>query len=111
MESGFTRNYEEESVFWEINELMEARGFIMYEIFLNNVGRNNDQSAKGKRQPLWCQSIWLRDFIGQKEIPTYCTARLALHITQMMKYYDFAKELQDYFINIGLIEKNIIYFE
>jgi FkbM family methyltransferase len=33
VESGFTRNYEEESVFWEINQLMEARGFIMYEIF------------------------------------------------------------------------------
>lgn len=108
-ESGFTRNYIKESVFWEISEFMEQNGYIMYDINLCRMVRDVD-AKEGVRQPLWCQATWLYDYVGNNKVPTKRQARVALATALALHYYDFACELQNFCIEKDVFTKELYDF-
>ena len=74
-----------ESVLWEISEFMEQNDYIMYDIFINRMGRNNQCGGDGITQPLWCQAIWLKDFIAAEITPSEKNALVALETAIILK--------------------------
>lgn len=107
-ESGFTRNYENESVFWEISQFMETNHFIMYDLFLNSRGRDNVFKHADKLQPLWCQAIWIKDYIGAGIIPNEEEAMVALEVSVLLEYYDYAYELHEYLLSHKVFDSPVV---
>lgn len=111
LESGFNRNYINESVFWEINRQMEDAGFVMYDMVLHRIGRDNPKSQEGMRQPMWCQSLWMRDFVWTEPPKTARMAKAAILIASMFEFYDYAYELQSYCKEHGILTGDFIELE
>lgn len=106
LDVGFSRNYKEEAVFWEISQWMEAHGFLLFDIDVNRVRRRignehldgnsdyiNNDYPQSKSQPLWGNSIWIRDFLSDKvEFDSSRKAILA-EICKHLHFHDYAAEL------------------
>ena len=102
-ETGFMQNYVGETTYAQIDEFMRSKGFLMFDLSPHQVGRKNFLSEHGKHQPIWCESIWLFDFIGQKRTPPREQAMKALTICRALKYSDYGFELALYFNERGVL--------
>ncbi|NEP77371.1 MAG: FkbM family methyltransferase [Okeania sp. SIO3B3] len=102
-ETGFMENYVGETTFAQIDEFMRAQGFLMFDLHLNHMSRQNDCAGQGLQQPLWCQSVWLLDYVGQGMRPTPAKAQIALRICKALGFHDFGKELSIYFFEQGIM--------
>jgi FkbM family methyltransferase len=111
-ETGFVENYIGETTYAQIDEFMRSKGFLMFDINIHRVSRKNSLSDYGEHQPLWCETIWLFDFIGQNKHPSMEKALKSLMICKSLKYFDYGMELARYFNDLGLINSTVVeYFE
>lgn len=109
IETGFTRQYQDESIFTQIDEILRAKGFILYDLKLMRFGRNNLFYNTGKTQPLACNCIYIRDFLSDSSLgvprPTVDrekTIRM-LFICRGLRFIDYAYELACYCKKLGLL--------
>ena len=96
-ETGFVENYQGETTYSQIDEFMRSQGYILFDFKFYKVSRDNHFSEMGKHQPLWCEAVWLFDFIGQNKSTSLDLALKALRICKALKFYDYGFELAKYF--------------
>lgn len=110
-ETGFMENYIGETTYAQIDEFMRSKGFFMFDINIHRVGRMNSLSEHGNYQPIWCEAVWLFDFVNAKRKPSREQAIKALTICKALKYYDYGFELACYFHKLGVLDSNeLMYF-
>lgn len=66
-ETGFTRNYVDETTFTQISEFAFDNGFLMFDLNINHrIARNNvfKNARTGKEQILWAEAVWLKDYVS-----------------------------------------------
>jgi FkbM family methyltransferase len=102
-ETGFVENYLGETTFSQIDEFMRSKGFLMFDLKYHRIGRANNFNNTGKHQPLWCEALWLYDFINNDKIPERKLAIKSLVICRTLKFYDYGMELAYYFHQNGII--------
>ena len=108
-ETGYVENYIGETVSSAIDEFMRASGFLLFDVTLHRVGRANRFAEQSRQQPLWCESLWLRDYLAQESwgipvpIPDRPQACKALLLCQALGFADYGYELVEYFHAHGLL--------
>src|SRR3989339_505005 len=103
-ETGFLENYVGETTYSQIDEFMRENGFLMFDMKIRKVGRRNFLSECGEHQPMWCEAIWLYDFIGQKRKCSEKQAIKSLAICRALRLYDYGFELASYFRDAGILD-------
>lgn len=110
-ETGFTENYVGESLASDVDRFMRSRGFLMLDMQVYRVGRANALSNVGKHQPIWCEVVWIRDYVNSDvplAPPTRVTALKALAICWALNFADFGLELAEHFVNRGVLRADEI---
>lgn len=108
-ETGFVENYVNESVAARVDEFLRERGFLLFDIQTHAVGRRNAYAAVGRHQPLWCECLWLRDYLSASSfgIPEPPADRLralkAVCLAGALGYLDYALEIGAHFAARGLL--------
>jgi hypothetical protein len=105
-ETGFTCNYYGETTFSQIDSFLRKQGFLMFDMQMHRVGRSNPLKNTGLQQPLWCESLWMRDYVGEDRIPTPAQARKALQISKFLSLCDYGYELAVYCRNKRVLDDN-----
>lgn len=111
-ETGFVENYEGETVASAIDEFMRDHGFLLFDIIVHRVGRANHLAQASRKQPLWCESLWMRDYVGLAghDMPTTHPDRAqaikALFICRALGFPDFGFELAQYFRSCELLSQS-----
>ena len=101
-ETGFVENYVGETVAAQVDEMLRARGFLMFDITVHRVGRNNPLAAWSVKQPFYCETLWLRVFLSDTswripvEVPPRATAVKALVICWVLGVADYGVELAEH---------------
>lgn len=106
-ETGFVENYIGETTYAQIDEFMRSKGFLMFDLNINRARRKNSLSEYGLHQPLWCEALWMFDYIGQDKKTTLEQALKSLRICQALRYFDYGYELVDYFYQLGIIDSEM----
>lgn len=109
-ETGFVENYKGETTYSQIDQFMRSHGYMLFDFSFHRISRNNSFSDIGQHQPLWCEAVWLFDFIGQDKRPTLDLALKALRICKALKYYDYGLELASYFKDCEIISREMFEF-
>jgi FkbM family methyltransferase len=109
-ETGFVENYQGETTYSQIDQFMRSHGYMLFDFKFHKVGRNNHFQSIGKHQPLWCETVWLFDFIGQNKQPTLTLAFNALRICKALQYCDYGLELAKYFKDCGILNHEMLEF-
>ena len=110
-ETGFVDNYINESVYAQVDQFMRAAGYLMFDMNSDHrIARRNPLARHGKHQPLWCEVVWLFDYVGRQKIPTREQALRALLICKTLEYYDYGFELASHFRDAGLIDNETVTF-
>ncbi|WP_156800571.1 FkbM family methyltransferase [Thalassoporum mexicanum] len=107
-ETGFLENYHQETTYAQIDQFMRSQGFLMFDLQPRYMSRKNHLAGQGAHQPLWCEVVWLFDFVGQhgqKRQPSLVQALKALLICKALKYFDYGFELATYFKDTGVIDQ------
>jgi len=106
-ETGLSENYHDETTFDQIMQFMLAQGYGLFAINTNHrVPRSNGFSgAATNEQILWCEAIWLRDFLRK---PPQASLTREKAIKALCMYanhgcYSFGLETAGYFHRSGLI--------
>lgn len=107
-ETGFLENYIGETTYAQIDEFMRSKGFLLFDMKIYKPSRKNALEEYGKHQPLWCEAVWLLDYIGQNQKPTREQALKSLRICKALGYFDYGLELAYYFKELGIIDPEII---
>lgn len=114
-ETGFTQNYVGETTFSQLDEFMRANGFLMFDINVNHrISRNNrfKEHPTGKEQILWCEAVWLKDYIGldkqgrfNSESITEDKVKKILVLCALQRCDDYGFELADFFYHKRLLSR------
>jgi FkbM family methyltransferase len=108
-ETGFVENYVGESVAARVDEFLRHRGFLLFDMKTYPVGRRNAYATVGRHQPLWCECLWLRDYLseGSFGIPAppvdRLTALKVVFLASALGYLDYAMEMGAHFEAKGLL--------
>ena len=64
-ETGLVENYKQETTFHQISRFMQEKHFLLFDINMNHRISRANQFVKETRnhQILWCEAIWLKDYI------------------------------------------------
>ncbi len=103
-ETAFVEDYVGETTYSQLDEFLRAKGFIMMDLEIHRASRDNPLALHGKHQPIWCQSLWLYDFIGNSKPVAQEQALKYLKICQALDFFDYGCELARYFHQIGVLE-------
>ena len=109
-ETGFVENYQGETTYSQIDQFMRSKGYMLFDFKFYRVSRNNHFNEIGKHQPLWCEAVWLFDFISQGRQPSLILALRALRICKALRYYDYGLELANYFYECKILDDKTIAF-
>ena len=108
-ETGFVENYIGETVAAEVDEFMRQNGFLLFDITIHRVGRANRFAQQSHQQPLWCESLWMRDYLALESwdiavpLPNRVQALKALYICKALGFPDYGFELAGHFHSKGLL--------
>lgn len=108
-ETGFVENYVGETVAAEVDEFMRDNGFLLFDIKIHRVGRANRFAQQSRQQPLWCESLWMRDYKASESWdidvppPSRTQATRALYICKTLNFPDYGFELARDFHSQGLL--------
>ena len=93
VEAGLLENYVGEYPYGMIDPLLREAGFSMIDfrpLFSRRAGWREGES---KHQPLWCETIWLRDIVGRAEIPDETAAAKLMLICKALGHFAYGQEL------------------
>ena len=108
-EAGFVENYVGETVAAQVDEFMRQKGFLLFDITIHRVGRANRFAQQSHQQPLWCESLWMRDYLALDSWgiavppPSRVQALKALYICKALGFPDYGFELAEHFYSQGLL--------
>jgi FkbM family methyltransferase len=108
-ETGFVENYVGETVTAELDEFMRHNGFLLFDLEIHRVGRANHLARRSRQQPIWCESLWMRDYKALESwdisvpAPNRSQAVKALYICKALGFPDFGFELAQHFHAHGLL--------
>lgn len=108
-ETGYVENYLGETVASEIDDFLRRRGFLLFDVTLHREGRANPLAKRSRQQPLWCEYLWLRDYLAQESwgipvpVPDRLQACKALLLCRTLGFPDYGYELAGYFHSRGLL--------
>ena len=105
-EPAFVQNYFEESTFADNERYLRSKGFMLFDMTLHTAARKNSLSRAGKHQPLWCEALWLYDYVGQAKLPSRVQALKALQISRSLQFFDYGFELAAFFGAHGVLKKH-----
>jgi FkbM family methyltransferase len=109
-ETAFVEDYFNETTYAQVDTFLRSQGYLVFDINIHKVRRKNHLSRYGKHQPIWCESIWLYDFVGNPKPVTTEQALKALRICQALGYFDYGFELAEYFEQQGVIDSTVFQF-
>jgi FkbM family methyltransferase len=115
-ETGFVENYVGETVAAELDGFMRQNGFLLFDIRIYRVGRANRFAQRSRQQPLWCESLWMRDYRASESwdiavpLPNRAQAIKALYICKTLGFPDYGFELTQYFHSKGLLSDRELTF-
>jgi hypothetical protein len=113
-ETGFVESYRGETTYAEMDQFMRARGFLLFDINTRHrVARRGPfaQSPSGKEQILWCEAVWLKDYValasvgGLRDLSRDKVLKVLL-LCALEECYDFGYELAALFASQGLIAES-----
>ena len=104
-EPAFLENYFDESTFADNESYLRSKGFLLFDMTLHTAARNNPLARYGKHQPLWCEALWLYDYVGQNKLPSRIQALKSLLICKSLRFLDFGFELATFFSNHKVLDK------
>lgn len=103
-ETGFVENYVGETTCAMVDEYLRGRGYLMFDMNMEHrISRRGPVAKLGRHQPLWCEAVWLFDYIGRHVVPTRERALRALRLCRSLGYFDFGCELAGYFRSAGIV--------
>ena len=108
-ETGFVENYVGETVAAELDGFMRQNGFLLFDIKIYRVGRANRFAQRSRQQPIWCESLWMRDYRASESwditvpLPNRAQAIKALYICKTLGFPDYGFELTQHFHSTGLL--------
>jgi len=112
-ETGFVENYVDETTFSKLDGLMQANGFLMFDMNLDHrIPRNNrfKKNPTGKEQILWAEAVWLKDYIGLDQQGRFDPKKFdeqkvkkLLTLCALQQCYDYGLELAEFFHRKGLL--------
>ncbi|MUG96756.1 FkbM family methyltransferase [Scytonema sp. UIC 10036] len=108
VETGLVEDYIGETKYSDIDIFLRKRGFLMFDMNIYRISRKNPLSRYGKHQPIWCESMWLFDFIGNNRTVTREQALKYLKICQALEYFDYGYELACHFNRFNVIETELV---
>jgi hypothetical protein len=98
-ETGFVENYLGETVAAQVDEFMRQNGFLLFDMTIHRVGRANRFDRHSRQQPLWCESLWMRDYLALDSwgidvpLPDRLQALKSLYICGALGFPDYGLEL------------------
>lgn len=112
-ETGFLKNYKDETTFSEIDEFLRSEGFLLFDMKPYRVSRKNEFSRikTGREQLIWTEALWFKDFQKlQQNSETAITSRekalKVLILLATFRCYDFGLETAKVFYESGLIDQD-----
>lgn len=48
---------------------MREHGFLLFDITVHRVGRANPFAEQSRQQVMWCETLWLRDYLAGESRP------------------------------------------
>jgi FkbM family methyltransferase len=102
------QQYEGENSFAQTDEFLRGKGFLLFDIKIFRVPRKNFLAQKGKHQPIYCEAVYLFDYVGAGKPPTAEQALKALRIAKVLGCYDYGYELAAFFNASGLIDADTL---
>lgn len=109
-ETGFLENYQGETTYSQVDQFMRSHGYLLFDLKFYRVSRNNHFQDIGKHEPLWCEAVWLFDFIGQNKQPSLQLALKSLIICKALRYCDYGLELARFFKDTAVISQEMFDF-
>ena len=109
LETGFIECYHEETVAAAADTFMREHGFLLFDITVHRVGRANPFAEQSRQQVMWCETLWLRDYLaGESQsidvpLPERNKAVKALYICKALGFVDYGFELAGYFHSMGIL--------
>lgn len=113
-ETGFIENYVGETVLSQIDKFMRNMGFLMFDINIHRIGRENPFGAISLKQPMWCETLWLKDYLSHESwgIPVAQPDRIdaikAIYISHALGFADYSFELFEQFRAKGILSNHEI---
>jgi len=114
VEAGFVENYVGESTLADVDPFLRARGFLMFDLEPRRQLRVGP--AEGRGQPLWAETIWLRDWLSEASFgiarpePTAERLLRTAFLATFLGHADYARELDplmaDADVSAAAIEAN-----
>jgi FkbM family methyltransferase len=110
-ETGLVECYNGESVAADVDKFMRANGFMLFDQEIHRVDRGNEFGESSDGQPMWCESLWLRDHLSKEswgiDAPTLDRAQAlkALYLCNYLGFPDYGFELVAQFNAQGLLSK------
>jgi FkbM family methyltransferase len=108
-ETGFVENYVGETVAAQVDAMLRPRGFLMFDVKVHRVGRNNPLAGWSVQQPYYCEAVWLRDYLAEASWgipvaqPGRSAAIKALLICWVLGVADYGFELAEHFHSRGVL--------
>ncbi|MBG0791126.1 MAG: FkbM family methyltransferase [Desulfovibrionaceae bacterium] len=105
-EPGFLENYSGEETFSEVDIYLREKGFLLFDLELFRQPRTGELGkASPVQQLLWCQGLWLHDFIAHPpaERLTRGKALKTLLLCAVTSCWDFGLELAEGYRRADLI--------
>lgn len=112
-EPGFTENYIGENTYAQIDSFLRNNCFLLFDLELRRMARKNiiGENRQEKAQLLWCESIWLKDYIqlerknGLKDL-TRSKALKSLLLCGLVGCFDFGYELAELYHRKSLLSQD-----
>jgi FkbM family methyltransferase len=107
-ETGLVQNYCGETTFSELCRFLEDRGYLLFDLdFEHRIGRANALAdVAPRKQPLWCESHWLRDVCDDSLVPTRGRALKSLLLCASLGALDYGFELAQHYAKHGLLSSD-----
>jgi FkbM family methyltransferase len=93
IEAGLLENYIGEYPYGMIDPLLREAGFSMVDFRPLFSRRAAWQEGESRHQPLWCETIWLRDVVGRGEVLDETAAAKLLVTCKALGHFAYGQEL------------------
>ncbi len=114
-ETGFVENYIGETTYSQIDTFMRSKGFLLFDMNISHrISRDNNfkNHTTGKEQILWCEAVWLKDYIALGKSKDFKPDTLSenkikkiLVLCALEGCFDYGLELATFFHDNNLLSK------
>ena len=113
-ETGFIENYVGETVLSQIDKFLRDMGFLMFDINIHRVARDNPLANISLKQPIWCETLWFKDYLSNESWDISATqpnreeAIKAIYLSNVLGFSDYSFELFELFRRESILNERDI---